>query len=363
MRASSFAALLLAACGDTAGPPGLSAGPITSEPGTASRSSTGGDTSSTSTTGDSIGSSIGTSTGTIRDVGVEADFGTGQPAGCQGKVDLLFVISRSGTMATEQAQLLASFAGFIDTVEQRLEGFDVHIMTANPDGSWPGDACEHAWWGCKANFPDCGETAEDYQCGVYPDLVDGCDDVLGAGLTFNVGGYAANKVCELQGGHRYIVSGQTDMPGAFECIAKVGASGGDSLMGDAMVAALSSELNRDGGCNEGFLREDALLVIVLITDSNEDNSQSYAKTQYEAIVAAKGDPSAVVMLAVVHNAPGEFEPAKDCEYWKDSYGTFEDLLSRFPYAVFGDTCTPSYAPFLEEAADKISEACASYIPQ
>jgi len=53
-----------------------------------------------------------------------------QPPGCKGKVDLLFVISRQSTMQTEQTQLLASFPGFIDTIEQKLEGFDVHIMTA-----------------------------------------------------------------------------------------------------------------------------------------------------------------------------------------------------------------------------------------
>jgi hypothetical protein len=64
---------------------------------------------------------------------------------------------------------------------------------------------------------------------VYPDLVTECDKVLGAGLTFNVGGYAANKLCDLHGGHRYIVGDEPDMAGAFECIAKVGVSGGDPL--------------------------------------------------------------------------------------------------------------------------------------
>jgi hypothetical protein len=79
-------------------------------------------------------------------------------------------------------------------------------------------------------------------------------------------GYAANKLCDLHGGHRYIVGDDPDMAGAFECIAKVGASGGDPLMGDAMIAALSPKLNGPGGCNEGFLREDALLVVALISD-------------------------------------------------------------------------------------------------
>ncbi|HEY0139043.1 MAG TPA: hypothetical protein VGB85_33380, partial [Nannocystis sp.] len=293
------------------------------------------------------------------------DFGPAQPPGCKGKVDLLFVISRQGTMVTEQEQLLASFPGFIETIEQTLEGFDVHIMTANPDAYWPGWTCQNQPDGCEnvENWPTCGPNAPDYNCQTFPDMMTPCDEQLGAGLIFNAGGDAANKLCKLHEGRRYIVSGEPDMPGAFECIAKVGVGGKAALMGDAMIAALSPELNGPGGCNEGFLRKDALLVVALITDFH-DQGKSYPKQQYEAIIAAKGDPSAVVMLAVVPNAPGEFEPAEDCHYWDEpSFGIFEDLLSRFPYAVFGDTCTPSFAPFFEQAADKISEACGSFIPQ
>lgn len=366
MRAPLLAALLVAACGGNA-PPGFASGQGgTGFPETTSGSAGSSDSSSISASDDSSGGSGSTSTGTIRDVGVETDFGTGQPPGCQGKVDLLFVISREGTMQTEQTQLLASFAGFIDTIEQKLEGFDVHIMSANPDGKWPGWACEQTNCIGDDHWPNCGPNAMDYWCGTYPDMITACDEELGAGLIFNAGSGAANKLCDLHGGHRYIVSGEPDMQDALECIVKVGWMSSDMMMGDAMIAALSPDLNGPGGCNEGFLREDALLVVAFITDSEDTESKSYAKTQYEAIIAAKGDPSAVVMLAVVQNAPGEFELMEGplCDYWgKPSYGRFEDLLSKFPYAVFGDTCATSYAPFFDAAASKISEACASYIPQ
>ncbi len=363
MRTPILATLVFAAaCGD-ADPPGFSTGAaITSVSASTSGSSSTGDTSSTGPADDSTGSSGSSSAGIVRDVGTAMDFGPVQPPGCKGKVDLLFVISRLPTMVTEQEQLLASFPGFIDTIEQKLEGFDVHIMTANPDGKWPGHACDNAWWGCKMYYPDCGPSAEDYDCETYPGMKTPCDEQLGAGLTFNAGGYAANKLCDLHGGNRYIVGDEPDMAGAFECIAKVGASGGGPFLGDAMIAALSPKLNGPGGCNEGFLRDDALLVVVFISDFS-DQGKSYAKQQYEAIIAAKGDPNAVVMLAIVKNAPGEFEPAEDCDYGEPSFGIFEDLLSRFPYAVFGDTCTPNFAPFFEQAADKIGEACGSFIPQ
>jgi hypothetical protein len=85
----------------------------------------------------------------------------------------------------------------------------------------------------------------------YPDLVTKCDEVLGAGLIFNTGGFAANKLCDLQDGKRYIMSGEPDMAGAFECIAKVGTSGGDAAMGDAMIAALSPALNGPAAATRG----------------------------------------------------------------------------------------------------------------
>ncbi|MBL9102502.1 MAG: hypothetical protein JNL82_16190 [Myxococcales bacterium] len=364
-RAPLLAALVLAACGDTATPPGFSSGPpVMSAPETTSGSSSTGDASSTGPADDSTGSSGGSDTGILRDVGTAMDFGPVQPPGCEGKVDILFVISRLGTMKTEQTQLLASFAGFIDTIEQKLEGFDVHILTANPDGKWPGyNFCEGGDGQCSEHYPNCGPYALDYDCQTYADLVTECDKVLGAGLTFNVGAHAANELCDLHGGHRYIVGDDPDMASAFECIAKVGVSGGDPPMGDAMIAALSPELNGPGGCNEGFLRDDALLVVVLITDTADTESQSYDKTQYEAIVAAKGDPSAVVMLAVVAQPLGDAEPVPGCTYDNDPPLDFGELFSRFAYTAVGDTCAQSYAPFFDEAVGKIGEACESFIPQ
>ncbi|MBA3948680.1 MAG: hypothetical protein H0X44_01890 [Acidobacteria bacterium] len=365
-RAPILAALVLAACGDAASP-GFSTGPgITSVAASTSGSSTAADTTSTGPADDSAGSSGSSSTGTLRDVGAETDFGVNQPLGCKGKVDLLFVISRLHTMVTEQDQLLASFPGFIDTIEQKLEGFDVHIMTANPDAYWPGWTCENQACIGEKYWPNCGPNALDYQCGVFAEMTTACDEQLGAGLIFNAGGYAANKLCDLYGGHRFIISGEPDMASAFECIAKVGVSGKPNKMGDAVIAALSpapNGLNGPGGCNEGFLREDALLVVAFITDTS-DYSKSYAKQQYEAIVAAKKDPSAVVLLAVVPQPHKEGEPEiPGCTYDWEGLSLFHDLGSKFPYAVYGDTCAPSYASFFDAAADKISEACGSFIPQ
>jgi len=293
------------------------------------------------------------------------DFGPVQPLGCKGKVDLLFLTARTGTMDTEQAQLLASFPGFVDTIEEKLAGFDVHIMAANPDGTWPGDACEHAWWGCKMNAPDCGPLAEDYVCNEYALLSTPCDEKLGAGLIFNAGAGAANKQCDLYGGNRYIVSGEPNMDDALECIAKVGWSGPSGPWGEALVAALSYNLNKPDGCNAGFLREDALLVVTFISDKYDNHSLTWPYQWYDKILAAKKDPSAVVMLGVVPRPHVDGEPfVEGCTYHAPGeISKMNDLFDMFPYHAYGDICAPSYAPFFDEAAGMIGEACGSFIPQ
>jgi len=278
------------------------------------------------------------------------------PPGCQGKVDLLFLISRLHTMVTEQEQLLASFSGFVDTVQTSLEDFDVHIMVANPDGvKWPGWNCETY---CNEDPQSCAEWG--YKCNDLAYDVTACDETLAAGLIFNGGGGAANRHCELLGGNRYIISGEPNMDDAIECIAKVGWSGGDPPMGDALIAALGPKINAEGGCNAGFLRDDALLVIVLISDTEDSKSVSKPQQQYEAVVAAKGgDPNAIVALAVTPQPMTD--PDQTCTY-NDGDALVRHLINMFPYHHEGDTCAPSYAPFLDEAADLIEVACAGYVP-
>ncbi len=372
MRTPILATLILAACGDVS-PPGFSTGPgVTSVSATTSGSSSTGDTSSpgdTSSTGpadDSAGNSGSSSAGTL-DVGSVMDFGSAQPPGCKGKVDLLFLIARTGTMVSEQEQLLASFPGFVDTIEEKLAGFDVHIMAANPDGVWPGwNVCEYGAKQCLDYFPNCGPNALDYQCGIYPDLTTECDEELGAGLIFNTGGYAANRLCDLHGGNRYIVSGEPNLDDALECIAKVGMSGPSGPIGEALVAALSYNLNKPDGCNAGFLREDALLVVTIISDTADEDSFTWPYQWYDKILAAKKDPSAVVMLGVVPQKHVDGEPyLPGCTYQSnpDKPGKLRDLIDMFPYKHYGDTCAPSYAPFFDEAAGMIGEACGSFIPQ
>ena len=347
--------------------PGLSTGPgITSV--SLSSSSTGEASSSSSSSSSTSGaedSSAGVagSSGTVPDMGLIPDFGPAQPPGCKGKIDFLFLIARTGTMKTEQAQLLASLPGFLATIEAAFPDFDSHIMVANPEGEWTG-------WNC--NGPEqCGkkpyicEFAPGFKCGFETwESVKPCDETLGAGILFNVGPDSKNEPCVLAGGRRYMVlPGEPEPEAAFDCIARVGNGGSPPPMGEALVAAVSPAINADDGCNAGFLRPDALLVVTMITDLEDQESKTKPADWYDAVVKAKGDPGAVVMLAIQPQAlPMGEEKKPGCTYDDDGKMRLRELIKMFPFHDEGNTCAASYVPFFETAAGRVAEACAVFIP-
>lgn len=366
MRRLALAALALApACAREPGT-GLSTGPgVTSAPLTSSSTSSGDPVDGTTTTSgaeDSSAGSGGSSTGAFPDMGVIPDF-MGPHAGCKGKIDFVFVISRFYTMGTEQTQLLASLPGFLTTIQATFPDFDVHIMVANPDGIWPGWACEIPAL-CGTEPYTCGAYAPGYECGPDTwDLLKPCDETLGAGLLFNVGPTSANYPCVLAEGRRYMaIPGEPDPDAAFKCIATVGDGGSDPSMAAALVAAVSPKLNAEDGCNAGFLRKDALLVVTMITDVEDEQSSGKPADWYKAVVAAKGDPGSVVMLAIQPQAQvGEKKPG--CTYDSDGKIRLRDLITMFPFHAEGNTCAASYVPFFEDAVGLVAEACGSFIPQ
>ncbi|MBA3549513.1 MAG: hypothetical protein H0T76_23810, partial [Nannocystis sp.] len=297
---------------------------------------------------------------TRRDLGSSPDFGPDKPPGCKGKIDFLFLISRLGQMKDEQQRLLSSFPGFINTIETMFPEFDVHIMVANPDGTWPGWACEQSL--CENDAPYCGEYGKDYVCGPasYEQITD-CDQTLGAGLTFNAGPYATNKPCTLAGGGRYITRDEPDLLKAFECIATVGVLGPEPPTGDALIAALSPYFTV-GECNKGFLRDDALLFVTFISDSEDDKSKTYVSDWYDALVKAKhGEPGAIVTLLVT--AQYSLEEIPGCTTASGHKNKLRDLINMFPYHYEGDLCAPSYAQFFSAAAELVDKACTSFAPQ
>ncbi|HEY8376602.1 MAG TPA: hypothetical protein VIK91_08945, partial [Nannocystis sp.] len=200
------------------------------------------------------------------------------PVGCQGKIDFLFVISTAGTMKTLQERLAESFPGFLASIQKHFEDFDIHILSANPAPGWSMVDCAY----CADD--ECDPNGSPPECGVS---LDTCDKTIGAGVVFPAGKGSANRRCDFFGGQRYIVGDDPKFEESFACVTQAGMNGAIAASAEAMVEAISPKLSGPGGCNEGFLRDDALLVVTILDDGFDEFSQGTVKSWIDALRAAK----------------------------------------------------------------------------
>ncbi len=313
----------------TGGAPGSSGTNQGSTTGELSTSTTGGDGSTT----------------LILDVGADVDVGDGKPAGCKGKIDFLFVISDNTGMKWSQDKLLDAFPKFIETIQEEFSDFDYHIMVVDGWGEWGADYCEVE---CPA------KCVPDYPCDYMPDK---CDNTLGTGVVFPAGFDSANKPCPIDGGRRYMVKGQTDLAKTFQCVAQVGTDGGVRV-GDALSIAVAPWMNDPGSCHAGFLRDDALLMLTMITNAYDqegwiDSQEGTPETWMEAVREAKhGDLDSVVALGIIPN------DGPVC----DKRDRLCQMLKLFPHALHADFLSGDYGLYFDQATDLVEEACAAFIP-
>jgi len=313
--------------------------------GTTGATGSGGLGTSTTHTGDvstsTTAASGEVSTTFLQDVGAETDFGDPKPAGCGGKIDFLFVIMQANGIGLVQTQLISAFPQFIDTIETKFADFDYHIMVVSSDEEWGSGVCNE----------DCtpvGCPVPDYPCDLM-DTLTSCDWTMGAGSIFPAGKLAANKPCKVAGNRRYLTKEQPMLKETFSCLASLGESGYNKL-GEAFTAAMQPAMNAPGGCNAGFLRDDALLMVTMLggyDDFSEGDPSSWA----EAAFAAKhDDPDSIVMfrIGVVGCPDGD----RVCQ-----------MAKMFPHRIIIDAFIKDYGPSFAEAAELVDEVCAEYIPQ
>lgn len=247
--------------------------------------------------------------------------------GCT-NVDFLFVIDNSGSMHDEQEKLLASFPAFIAAITDSLAGASVHVGVTT--SSWN-----------KAEAPEC--------------------QLSGSLVTQTGAGGVCTPFAE---GHRFATD-QDDLPAKFPCMALVGTTGSAlERPVTATVDALDPAMNGPGGCNDGFLRDDAILVVVIITDdppidNNEDDAHPSTDTSgwYPAVLAAKnGDPAALVVIGFVpwndisciNTHPGE------------SPNLIEFVQSFGSQGVLASICEPNFGPIFAEAVNTIVNTCENF---
>jgi hypothetical protein len=366
MRAPPAVAALLLACSPGEGPgssfsasndPPASTPADADESTSSSTSSSSSSTSSSSTSSETTGTSTSTSS-TTDTTEPQPDFGPPGPVGCQGKIDFLFVIADTTLMAPYQDQLIASFPAFYQTIADQFPDFDAHILVTTAGYGWGAVLCEDCKWcsncTCEAGGPD-------YPCGAGPKLTE-CDDPWGSGIVFPAGLGATNHPCELGGGNRYISAATPGPTAAFECVARLGvADGADSAPVRAMFAALGDGMNSPYGCNAGFLRDDALLVVTLIDTFGDLDSDGWPFTWNWTLTDIKGnDPDAFVLLAIQRDQYLIDSPCKP--YFENAQHRLHEFADEVEHGVKGSICAPDYAPYFAEAAALAIEQCELLVP-
>jgi hypothetical protein len=289
----------------------------------------------------------------------QPDFGPAGPVGCQGKIDFLFVISGGEWMSTFQDRLIAAFPAFFDIIATEFADFDAHILVAGADSGWGAFDCQDCLWcsGCSCEE----DGGPDYPCGAGPKLTE-CDTAFGSGIVFPAGLGATNHPCELGGGHRYISAATPDPAGAFECIARLGNNGGDVTVAvDAMFAALGDGINSPFGCNAGFLRDDALLVVALIDATGDLWSDGWPFTWNWTLSDRKNyDPDAFVVLTMQADT---YLPDGICTpYNEGGQHRLHEFADAVAHGVKGSVCAPDYAPYFAETAALALEQCEQLVP-
>jgi hypothetical protein len=257
------------------------------------------------------------------------------PAGCQ-KIDFLFVIDNSVSMSGEQANLVRSFPGFIQVMRQVLGSMDFRIMVVSTGG----------------------DREDENEPTLDPER---CEQIQGAGRRRSPEG----ADCGLAGGLPFMASDQPDLEATFSCVAQVGTSGSviEEPM-DAILAATSEPLNAKGRCNDGFLRDDAILVVTLITDEDDRRSTGDPEDWRRLLLGAKaGNEDALVVLGLVGD--GNVVAGLlggQCRLFEASAAPrLQELVSSVD-GVLGSVCAPDYAPFFQTAVGTIDSACSDFVP-
>lgn len=358
MRALLAAVVVLAttACGGGGDSTGFSSGMGSAAQTTldastnSSTSSSGEEHSSASSTSTSSSTSTGSSSAVdsapVLDMAMP-DFGPQQPEGCKGKIDFLFVVSADGTMDEHQKQLIESFPGFMAAIEEQLPDFDVHILSAD-DGFWAQDDC-------NACQDDCDPGGSPPLCGAALEL---CDKKIGAGATFPAGEGASNRRCTLASGARFIDSSEPDRAEAFSCVAQMGIGGG-SITAQRMVEALKGP----GDCNDGFLREDALLVVTIIQDTYDQFSAGTVDSWKKALQDAKnGDDDAFALLVLTTDVDVGYQQLCLPNQYNETKNPLRLLANSVDHGFIGSICAPTYEPFFAEAVESIVTLCEDLVP-
>lgn len=298
----------------------------------------------------------------------EPKFDIGIPDSESGKkdvpcdIDFLFVVDNSRPMVDNQKSLANSVPGFINTIKKEIKSLEsYHIGVISTDESQ------------YNTVPDVKH------CSTLGGLIVRTADYTPSG------GKDFDRPC-----YPYATEGKSfmtmedDLDAKFTCAAKLGPMGnGNERPMDALGAAMGDTLNKKDACNDGFFRERAILVVVIVSDEEDDietedgfanGSKGEPEDWYKRVLAFKDNKEElVVVLSLVGNPkPNQcdytYEPGgepKDGEGIKSAEVSRRliEFTQKFgKQGVVGDICADSYDDFFKKAVTTLALACED-IPQ
>lgn len=249
-------------------------------------------------------------------------------------VDFLFVIDDSESMADHQQNLRASFEPFIRGIESTLDDVDdfhVGVVTTDPYRGNPSECRELGALVTSTLAPQ-GDQRRD--CGPFAE------------------------------GERYMTQ-EDDLAEAFNCVADVGIRGNRE---EQPMGAMRKAISRSAGwwreCNDGFVRDDALLVEVIITDES-DGERTPGETRepatpadwYRTVEQVKGTQSNVVVVSLLNGVTPEC-PVTDPAF---DGSNIADFTHMFTHGFVGGICERDYGEVFARAVDEIDEACTEVV--
>ncbi|MCB9759215.1 MAG: hypothetical protein H6739_05205 [Alphaproteobacteria bacterium] len=160
------------------------------------------------------------------------------------KVDLLWIVDNTGSMAEEQSALADAFPGFVDTLEDAELGYHLGVVTTDVETD-------------------------------------------GAGV--------------LQGDPWIITPAATDPACAFASAVSVGTGGLGTEAGLAALILALEEPNRSGA-NRGFRRPDAALHVVVVSDDDDDSWDALGADPVLEAIALLDDEARRTRLPAVFSA-------------------------------------------------------------
>jgi len=269
------------------------------------------------------------------DIGVPSDLNGGGDGsngeGCK-YLDMLFVVDISGSMSEEKANLNANFPDFVQVLDDYV---------ADPS-----------------------KGALGYRLGVTNSSFqeDGSTTGLDGGLVNN-GGFAGQDDCGT-GGTRWLDGPTPGIAENFTCLAdnpkactNTCSDLGTERPLDAMVGF--ADKHAPGEVNEGFYRgEESLLVIVTLTDEDDQSVISPAGAKAELDAFTQGEDRYVIVSVAGRENMGCSSAFGDAS----AAPRLHEFTTSVPNGLMGDICEGDLTQALQEALELITFSCDTLPP-